>query len=797
MSVNAYFTIKNLTYIYTRNQHIVILLMKLLCGLSLATVSFFVINDENYITNLFDSEINLEMIFAENKSVIWINEEEKITIFKNNILRYEEPFKQPKYYNPNIHTLHHWNSMLFNSKLIKKHLDSKSTNIKIFLKDISYISLLLFLKLIDNSDSFISQINIQDFLDILLIITILDIEKTKERDYFLRDLLRNIMFGVNISDLAFVLEKYYDSYHYRHIRKSIFMGLWINFIGFVTFKDKRAQRFIFLSGKRSFSSRNYKSITDNKIALKKTAKNKLYIRLNDIYTKKISKIIDLSYLMNIWVFLLKITNLDILFLIYFKIETYKNFTRLFSNYMFRTENLYIRSFDLALDFFLKSVNVFSNKLKVFKFEGTLNSLELKKLLGICTNVKNITLKIRILDSEKLRLLIDFCLNNLNVFCKFLCYSYEVLHADIEIIHQIPNNFMFYAMKCQNESPSPHLLAKIIPFFNLYHHSYIHSEFVELSKNFGLFKCFKYKFIEFHFEQNSRPYEFKKKDLKLLRCFDAIKYLFFANVSVDNEFFMYVLESKTIACFQLTNFICEYDSKYFESYATNNQELRNFVVSDSKSYISSTFLVYLTKFECVSCFTLKNIQLKFEALYCSRFYRFFQSRVGNNQNKIYLKYLEIRAATDNTDCVNYLHFLSNIYDFSKILNIIYFVHELREIEFAFFSTMTKLEAITVKVYAKYFQIDWKNLFLSRELFNTILVIDISTHVIRINDINVFKLFNNLKVLSLSCEVLDFDTIHTIKKTDFKNTNLKIKKPSRANRTAEINNYLDSEFNTNFL
>ncbi|TBU10463.1 hypothetical protein CWI38_1743p0010, partial [Hamiltosporidium tvaerminnensis] len=145
--------------ILEKKLYVLLLCIRFILYISSSKVVFFVLNDENCITDLCHSEINLEMIFAENKSVECINEEEKITIFKNNILRYEAPSKQPKYYNPNIHTLHHRNNMLFNSKLIKKYLDSKSTNIKIFLKDISYPALLLFLKLIDNSDSFISQIN--------------------------------------------------------------------------------------------------------------------------------------------------------------------------------------------------------------------------------------------------------------------------------------------------------------------------------------------------------------------------------------------------------------------------------------------------------------------------------------------------------------------------------------------------------------------------------------------------------------------------------------------------------------
>ncbi|TBT97447.1 hypothetical protein CWI39_2942p0010, partial [Hamiltosporidium magnivora] len=64
-------------------------------------------------------------------------------------------------------------------------------------------------------------------------------------------------------------------------------------------------------------------------------------------------------------------------------------------------------------------------------------------------------------------------------------------------------------------------------------------------------------------------------------------------------------------------------------------------------------------------------------------------------------------------------------------------------------------------------------------------------IRKRDIDILKNNKNLKTLRISCEIIDYDTISSIKKNDFSNTMIIFENPVRAKRSVEINNYLDSE------
>ncbi|KAK1348757.1 hypothetical protein LUQ84_001908 [Hamiltosporidium tvaerminnensis] len=793
MLVSVFFTVNTKTYFFRKNQHIVTLLMRLLCAMSSATVSFLVINDENCIQNLFATDLTLEMIFTENKSVEWINEEEKITIFKNNILRYEAPSKQPKYYNPNIHTLHHWNNMVFNSKLIKKHLDSKSTNIKIFLKDISYPALLLFLKLIDNSDSFISQINLQDFLDILLIITILDIEKTKERDYFLKDLLRNVMSEMLRQDFTLYFDNNLCRYHYSYIKKSLFMDIWIFFINFITFDDKSAQIFIVLSGNRNLCFKRTYMFSDSYNSIKKIKKNQLYLRFDDISIRKIYKIRNQKHYMNTWIFLLKIVDLDLLYLVFSTEEIYKKATVLFSSVTFNAEKLYIVTAKNSIKLFLnKQIPVISNKLKVLKLESSLTSEDFKKLFGFCGDITKLTLKLESLDFQGLKIIKKFCLMNLNKTCNIFCKIYELLNTDFKIIKNIPNNLKIYASKLQTRSVDIELSTVSTFFPSIFSYKYIYLKNLSLYNFFLLLECFKFKSVSFDFTKNSSPYKLEDSVYRYLRYIQTIKYMFLANIYIGDTLFEYVLDSNTIVSLELSNSVCSYNLKFLSTNHMTNEKLKIIAINTISSGIDSSFLIYLNNFKAIEIFILLNTEISFTtSLEENNHYNF----IVEEESKIHLKYLEVKTKPDSMESSNYLNFLSKIYNFSSLLSIIYCVFSISEIEYQYFLKMKQLESMRLKIRNRTECIDFGNVF-NYESFNTIILLTIDVCLIRIKDIEIFKKFKNLGYFSIYCDNFDNGSIFYIKKKDFKRTVLVIERPNRASRSKEINNYLDSEFKFKF-
>ncbi|TBT97668.1 hypothetical protein CWI36_2775p0010, partial [Hamiltosporidium magnivora] len=131
---------------------------------SLTSVTFYIINEENRVKNLINTDFTIDMMFLD-ENIEYFDKNNEITIFKNNILRHESKFEITSYYIPNTLTLTYSHGMFLNSALLKSLFDSREKNIRVFINDVSYDNFLLFLKLLDNFDALINQINIKAFID--------------------------------------------------------------------------------------------------------------------------------------------------------------------------------------------------------------------------------------------------------------------------------------------------------------------------------------------------------------------------------------------------------------------------------------------------------------------------------------------------------------------------------------------------------------------------------------------------------------------------------------------------------
>ncbi|TBU05346.1 hypothetical protein CWI37_0022p0050 [Hamiltosporidium tvaerminnensis] len=767
--------------------------------LSSTKVNFFIINEENSIPCLIDSDLNLEMIFLENKSVVFIGKEDKITLYKNNILRYESSLFQPKYYNPNILILNYENNMLLNSKLIRKLFDSKNTSVRIFLKNVSYSSVLLFLKLIDNLDNIVGQINIKDFLDILMIITVLDIEKSKRRDCFFQALLRNVMFEMQNPNLTFNFEEYFETCAYN-ITKSIFIDLWISFINFVLFNDKTAQRFIVLAENTDLVFKNVELFSNTYISTGKDSNDKIYIRLDHISLEKMFKIVPIRYQINTLIFLFKITNLDILYFVLNTDEASEKAALLFSDITFHTEKLYIGSLNYVDKlFFTKKVDVFSKKckvLKIFKSESSYNAAQLKKLLGLCKNMTKITLKMDSLDFKRLKILVRFLIKNPNITCKVFCQIYELLHTNVRFLQTIPRNFKIYAGKFQIEKSDAELPIECLPFMHYYCSFYNHDVDTIFPRKFINLECWNFKVFELDFGYNTSPFEIDDSIFSSLRCMHTIKYIYFKYIAINDKLLLYILESKIITSVSVSKFSCSYNLNFLRKCETKNQKLKYFSLKNSLSYVDSDLCSYMKRLGSVASLKFRDIDMfRCYTFNLKKLYEYISAKLKTETKKICLKCIEIQTASNDDHSVDYLNILSEVYEFSKLWKIIYNVGMIREIEYHIFNEMKALKYLSIYSRHKWGFINFKKLF-NVEMFKTTIFLTIQTDIIKKEDIEVFKKFKNLGILALVCQNIDYETVNSIKRNDFKTTKLIIRKPDRPNRSNEINNYLDSEFNTDF-
>ncbi|TBT99263.1 hypothetical protein CWI36_1986p0010 [Hamiltosporidium magnivora] len=136
--------------------------------------------------------------------------------------------------------------MLLNSIHLKSLFDVEKNNIRVFIRDVSYSSFLLFLKLIDNLDIIINQIKKQTFLDILIIISILDIKKSKERNELIKELLRSLLYGINRVSFDFDLDNEYINFFNYNIKRSIMRDLLVFFLELVYFEEKTTRLYILI-----------------------------------------------------------------------------------------------------------------------------------------------------------------------------------------------------------------------------------------------------------------------------------------------------------------------------------------------------------------------------------------------------------------------------------------------------------------------------------------------------------------------------------------------------------------------
>ncbi|TBU03469.1 hypothetical protein CWI37_0290p0030 [Hamiltosporidium tvaerminnensis] len=797
MSEEFYLSNSKKLFVRKLSRYIFIIFIGFFWSVYSTSVSFFVINEENCITDSNIDNSILEATESENYSVECIYEQEEIKVLKNNTICSESTPNQFKYYNPNIFTMPYRKNMLLNSNFLKTAFESKQTNIRIFFRDISYNALLLFFKLIDKSDIIVNQIKIQDFLDILLILSVLDIERTKESNHFIKELFSNFIFEMQNSNHVFDPQKYYNSYHYKYIKKSILIELYIILIDLISFNDKIGHRYtvhhetIASNFKKTITAYSFNSIHA------KSLTSKIYLRLNNISISSLHKIINSEYLMNTWIFLLNITKMDLIYFIFSDDETYNKAIQLFSNITLHAEKLYIHFFEEPMKFFInKNINFFSENLKVLKLRYNFTTEELKNILRFCNRIERLTIKTYYIDFERLSLLVNFSMNNPNISCKILGFVYELPDIDYEFINNIPRNILFYLENSNRNLEYEKIPAKYMPFFQNYYFHYKQILNSRITIKPELLEFSRVKSVTLDFESNSSPYKIETSVFNMLRCFKTIKYFSLQNIVISNELLLYVLESDTLQILTITKFICIDKFRYIsENETLFNRKLVYILLFDSLTEINPSIFIYLSRFKNVSGFNFTIINEN-RTSFLKKIINHFFGTANKKYTKTYLNCLRIETNLNYIKKINFLEFFSELYDFSKLCKIVYHVYEIGDIEYSIISKMTSLKFISIGIYNSKECINYEKLFNNHELFNTIEYVGIYVSQIRKRDIDILKNNKNLKTLRISCEIIDYDTILGIKKNDFKNTMIIFERPVRAKRSVEINNYLDSEFQINF-
>ncbi|TBU05232.1 hypothetical protein CWI38_0045p0030 [Hamiltosporidium tvaerminnensis] len=750
-------------------QSLFIFLICFTCFVHLTTVSFFVFNEENRVLDPNTSDLSYGTIIPENGFIESKNGEEERKNIKYNTLHCESVNNEIKYYIPNIITIPYRNNMLLNSNILKTSFESNQENIEILLKNVSVSALLLFLKLLDNPDIIVIQIKIQDFLDILMIVSRLNIKKSKERNHFLKELLKNFMFAMQNENQDFDFDSFYEGYNQREIERSILMDLLIYCFDYITFNDKSAQRSNFLTGNK-YIRFNSLDILFNTFNVDEKDENIIFLRFDDQSIKKLYKMLNVKYLLDTCRFLLNITNLDLLDLIFSDLKTDENAMNIFSNIILHTKKLYIHYAGNPKRLFSKKqINVFSKNLKVLKFEFDYTADELKDILESFNCFQKLIINTRKCSFDQLRTVINFSLKNKSIICKLFPFNFELLNIDFDFLKLIPNNCTFYARNFKKESENTEVPIQYLPYLNKY--LYSNKKDSKFLLDFVRFECSRYKCMYLNFENNSSPFELDNTALILLSCLDSIKTFSLKNIVITDELLLFILNSNTFKTFGAEKFVFKANFNFLSNNNAINQNLISFNLIDSFSDMDSRFLIFLERFRRVELFKLIWIDIKYSASYFKKIRKYIFGSI-TKRKKISLKCLKIITALDDDKTTNYLDFISNTYDFSGILSIYYHVYSITNIEYSFLSKMTSLELISIGIYNSSNYIDFEKIFTDSNIFGKIESLAILSNMIRREDIDFFKKFKCLKILYLSCEILEYATISYLKKNNLRNVNFQI-------------------------
>ncbi|TBU07768.1 hypothetical protein CWI36_0230p0020 [Hamiltosporidium magnivora] len=672
----------------------------------LTTVKFFVINEENRLFNFNISNLSSETDIPEYDYLDTLNQEDKITIFKNNISCCKSRNNESEYYIPSI-----------------------------FLRDISYNSLLLFLKLMDNQDNIANKIKIQDFLDILLIISILDIEKSKERKKFIKELLIHFIIEMPNLKQTFDFDKYYDSYHDKNIRRNILMDLWIFLLDIITFDDKVISGYILHTKKKLLIDfeRPMIDLSMNIIFLKYFP-SKICLRLDRSSLTSLSKILRLKYLKHFWTFISNIIKFYKLKLSFSYEATDKKIIDLLLTINFRTKKLELSFEENPMKLLEnKDLYICTKSLKTLKLTWVFTTEELKIFLEHCSNLQRLKICTDLLDFEQLSLLIDFSNKNPKVFSKIFCVAFDSVNIDPCLVKPIPENIVIYLENIQ-----------------------IESNFLEVPT------IYKPLFIEYFYR-----YKYIKNSIFLT---DA--------VSFD------ISKSKHFVC--ALNYKCDASKN-----TIYNQKLKYIYLEDSLSYISTDILIYLQRFKGVIGLKLIKVDIKSTEFDLNS----LLDPLQKEEDKIYLTNLEVKTYSKYAKDSNFLHFISVAYDLSKLNEISYHVYNITETDYFYFSKMNCLKDVFIRIRDRTNIVEFCKLFSNCNSIHNIS--DLNIEISKITKKNIQFLFKikNLQMLRISCDEINYETIKCFKKKYFKNVYFKIENPNRKKRSDKINHYLDSEFSTN--
>ncbi|TBU11637.1 hypothetical protein CWI38_1106p0020 [Hamiltosporidium tvaerminnensis] len=682
-----------------------------------------------------------------------LREYETACLLENRVIMCNSTFNKVEYFSYKIFSIEYPKDLILESNLIESYIKSGETTIHIFLGNFSILSLMKFFKLISSLDGFISQIQLNEFIQYTKFLSIFKMNRTENRKYFLKNFVLHVIMDPGFLEKnSYFLTTVYDKY--EDLDKELINEIFNIFLYFNLVKQKKESCFFspkigpMYSPEIKSNFLTYEYLTEkyNKFTI---------LQITDDDLKSIFNVMDHDTFIARFHFLLRMMNIDVLFIniseisekiliSYFKIKPNK-LTKIY--FVENGSDQYILDILISTNYFdgIDIVKIYSE----FEIE------KIDYIVKMCVRCKKIKVSNVIYFEKTVKTLLKFAEENKNISVKYQIQRFIITFGNLILLQDIPENMIVVVGQVNFE-----ILAYIrLEFICIY--DFIKNIEITFRKDKAgqelILKCKNVKSLFLISEDMKCNFKFKAKWIQYLENSKNLEILVFKNIILPKEMLNFILNSNSLV------YVGFFETKFPQSFTIhpkfnhNNTHIRGFGFSNTKIVLKNSFLRYIARFSNLKFLKLNITRIKETLL---KNYK-KESNASNFQTpKVLLKYLEIKASLNiPKERLSILSILSRYFEMKFISSLIIQVYDILQEEYRIINDLNNLENLYIHLNTK-INIPILNIF--ENISHISKIVNITLDIFKCNDLDplVLRKFKNLKFLNLYCYEIDTTSIQIL-------------------------------------
>ncbi|KAK1349723.1 hypothetical protein CWI38_0040p0090 [Hamiltosporidium tvaerminnensis] len=580
---------------------------------------------------------------------------------------------------------------------------------KFFLGQVSVIFLQRFARYITISDICVTTIYLREFINILRVLEILGLKRTKNNNLFLTYVLINsfmkdtfnfkcLKLFLNFKEFDFKLSDSISEYLFGIFSKLLLLENNPNHV-FLLCKSNESmqvQKIIL-----SYSVYNYRK--------EKLCKQNFFIVSNDT-VMWLEKILKLAGSIDCVCFFIQTCKIDSLhFNLFYNKLSINILNLLWQLKLEKLKNLtLVDRFDEKIILKLFMNYGYFNISECITIISNLNSKEIDLILTHCKSIKKLAI---VSDEAHYDIILElhrFASNNPNIFIKYKCKNFVMNCNQNDFFADTPENFSFIVGKYNVTLRNCDSCYKTSLIF-------FRRIMICLEKNKSLNGC---KFIYYKAsnvkdiwictKQNNLQLKIHSKLIEYLADLPALEAIFFENILFTKKVIRFVLQSKKIMSLKLRN--VQISSEVFSKYKIYNYVLQGLTIKKSDFIFNIDFLRFLSMFKNLS---FLKVYIQYIDTYLRKKIYQFVSKKANNKFILIvsaLDYLKVTTCKSIIGEFPILFSLSKIFDLKKLRVLIIEIVDFSAEDLEVILKLTNLTDIQINIYRKTMDIDFDKLII---------------------------------------------------------------------------------------